>query len=55
MAYRHAAITVVRESERKFLGNWREKRSEDGGRTDCREEQLQADEQREKSVRNDQG
>lgn len=42
MAYRHAAITVVRESERKFLGNWREKRSEDGGRTDCREEQLQA-------------
>lgn len=47
MAYCHTAITIVqvRERERKkrkFLENWREKRSEDVARTDVRrEEQLE--------------
>lgn len=67
MAYCHAAITVVQvrerkrereeKKERKFLGNWREKRSEDAARTDGREEQLEARTKRPKSRKawNDQG
>lgn len=48
VAHCHAAITIAqvweseREKKRKFLENWREKRSEDVGRTDVRrEEQLE--------------